>query len=413
MYVVIPHVGKSHLTRECLQSIPDEHRVVLVDASYVADLDVYARHRSTTVEYVRPDEPLGCLAANWNIGATHVPDTEAVWLFCASDVQFYAESWMRLSKMIHLYPDSGIIRDSGTNWNVWAIRRWAWDLLKPMDERYKPCGGEDDDLVMKCHHAGIKIRAGRIGVNHLEGGHATRIDIACEETKTTWDARRATHALFRSKWGCVPSLRRDETYRAAHRAVHITEKRTEPPKGWDGHSIPTHREPWPDRVWPDPLLINVGCGIKPRPGHVNIDANPGCRRADLILDASREPWPFRGDTADEVCAYHSLEHMDRKGGEHCLSEALRVLKPGGRIVIECPDLLGVCAKFPKSQRRMMLAIYGDQANSWRRHLWGYARATIRVALDVAGFIDVEVGDGTDYHAPQGPCFRAEARKAGK
>lgn len=33
-----------------------------------------------------------------------------------------------------------------------------------------------------------------------------------------------------------------------------------------------------------------------------------------------------------------------------------------------------------------------------------------VAVERAGFREIEVGDGTDYHAQQEPCLRAEAKK---
>jgi len=242
IYVCIPHVGKSHLTRELLVSIPDEHRVVLVDGSYVADLDTYAALHRGTIDYVRTEEPL-CLARNWNLGAARVPLSETEWMFCASDVQWHAAAWRRLAEALWLYPDCGIVRDSGTNWNVWVVRRWAWDLLAPMDERYKPCGGEDDDLVMKCHASGVRIRSHWIGPTHLEGGHATRLDIRRQESgEGSWDGRRGNIALFREKWGCTPSVGRDPAYGAAHRAVHVTEKRTAPPAEYE---IPSRRGAYP------------------------------------------------------------------------------------------------------------------------------------------------------------------------
>ncbi len=231
MNIVVPHVGKSHLTLQLLASIPDHHHVILVDGSYVHDLDTYAALRPDTVTYVPTDEPR-CLAANWNLGASYVPEDADEWMFCASDIQWHAAAWRRLGEGLRLYPDCGIVRDHATNWNVWVVRRWAWEQLAPMDERYKPCGGEDDDLVMKCHAAGIRIRAHWIGATHLEGGHATRLDIRRQQSgRGSWDGRHHNIGVFREKWGCTPSVGRDPVYGAAHRKVHVSEKRTEPPVG--------------------------------------------------------------------------------------------------------------------------------------------------------------------------------------
>ena len=407
MHVIVPHIGKSHLTYACLQSIPDEHHVVLVDASYVADMETFAQNRRNSITYVRPDKPLGCLARNWNLGAAEIPDSEDVWMFCASDVQFYAESWRRLSELLRCFPDCGIIRDRATNWNVWVVRRWAWKLLAPMDERYKPCGGEDDDLVAKCYFAGIRICAGWIGVNHLEGGHATRIDIARPLAKTTWDHRHKNIAVFRRKWCMTPSLHRDVDYRAAHDRVHVRGRRKDPPEGWDGHSIPTSRAPWPERQWPDPLRLNLGCGRRLREGWVNIDVNPKTN-SDLCLDVTEDQWPFEDGSVERIVAYHLLEHLSRDDGRELLARCHQLLKPGGVLVVETPDLEGVVAKFPGSQRRMLRSIYGDQSNTWRRHRWGFSRDTIRLALKEAGFQAITTGPGTDYHAETEPCLRAEA-----
>lgn len=410
MFVVIPHVGKSHLTLQTLRSIPDCHRTILVDGSFVADLDVYAEDHPATVEYCRTKEPL-CLAANWNIGADLVPEEEPGWLFAASDVQFYAESWRRLEEALRCYPDAAIVRDHGTNWNVWYVRRWAWRLLAPMDERYRPCGGEDDDLVMKCHHAGLRIRSAWIGVNHLEGGHATRLDIRRDLAGTDWSGREANIRVFRSKWGCTPSLRRDPIYREAHDRVHIQDRRSEPPPEWSEASIPTDRPPWPDRSWPSPLRLNVGSGRRAKRGWVNADADPQAPGTDVLFDAGRDRWPFDDGTVDSIEAFHVLEHLSREEGAAFLREAFRVLRPGGDITIECPDLAGVVERWPSSQARMTWSLYGDQGSPWRFHRWGYSRESIGVGLIHAGFEQVDVGPGTDYHSDSEPCLRATARKA--
>lgn len=220
MIVVVPHVGKSHLTRETILSIPEPHRIILIDGSYVADLDVLAAHMPSRIDYVRTETPL-CLAANWNLGASRVPADEAEWMFCASDIQWHRAAWERLSAALATSPDAAIVKDNQTNWNVWVVRRWAWEKLAPMDERYKPCGGEDDDVVMKCWKAGLKIRNAWIGPTHLEGGHATRLDIRRQESGVgSWDPLREHHRLFEAKWGCRPT-RRDAMYQTAIREVLV------------------------------------------------------------------------------------------------------------------------------------------------------------------------------------------------
>jgi hypothetical protein len=55
------------------------------------------------------------------------------------------------------------------------------------------------------------------------------------------------------------------------------------------------------------------------------------------MDASTEQWPYDDSTIDEIYASHFLEHV-AKGTPiiHVMSEALRVLKPGGTFTVVHP-----------------------------------------------------------------------------
>jgi hypothetical protein len=411
VFVIVPHVGKSHLTYQTLGSIPDTHRVILVDASYVADMDCYADLHRATVRYVRPKEIPTCLARNWNLGAAEVPASEPYWMFCASDVQFYAESWRRIEDTLRLYPDAGIIRDAGTNWNVWIVRRWAWDILEPMDERYKPCGGEDDDLVMKCHAAGIRIRAPRIGVNQLEGGHATRLDIRRELAGTSWDGRRDNIEVFREKWACTPSIGRDPVYGAAHRAIHIDERRSAPPAAgsWTmPKGKPKPPVPLSERV-PDAKRLHFGCGKRRLEGFLNIDRDPvsGC---EYRMDAANDPWPWKPGTIERIEAYHFIEHLSEAEGREFMRRCHEALQPGGVLVLECPDLAALCETYPASRRMTRRRIFGFCEPRPMRHQWGYCGPTMDMALRDDGFERFAISDGTDDHVEECKCLRAEATR---
>ena len=409
MFIVIPHVGKSHLTYRLIQSVPDGQHMILVDGSYVRDLSTIARVRSHAITYKQTEGVPHCLAHNWNLGASLVPKSEPYWMFCATDIEFSEASWARIATLERNYPDCGIIKDAPTNWNVWLVRRWAWDLLAPMDERYKPCGGEDDDLVMKCATAGIKIKEGLFVVQHADGGHATRLDVGDTYRGTTWGARHANIALFQKKWGCIPSKGKDAKYRKAITDTHMKERRTEPPKTF---TIPTVRPAYPEKsfpTWPSPLKVNLGCGTKKREGFVNVDiANKG---AAVLLDVAKDDWPWGDGTVDEVHSYHLIEHLTECDGKAVTAKTFRALRSGGRVVIECPDLEKICRDYPRSTRKGRWGMYG--ISRWgdpMRHRFGYCGPTLALLLSQAGFKDIKTGPGTDYHSKIGPCVRAEAVK---
>ena len=80
--------------------------------------------------------------------------------------------------------------------------------------------------------------------------------------------------------------------------------------------------------------LNVGCGIKPYNGYINLDLVklPG---VDIVNDIANIPWkPFKKSQFEEVLLFSILEHIPT--WMEVLGEAHRVLKPGGRAIIKVP-----------------------------------------------------------------------------
>jgi SAM-dependent methyltransferase len=110
------------------------------------------------------------------------------------------------------------------------------------------------------------------------------------------------------------------------------------------------------------IKLNLGCGDQVVDGWVNVDyalgarmaANPVlgplARRLRLfrmqwnprirIHDLTRPlPWPV--SSVDVCYSSHTVEHMTRDEGARLVSEAFRVLKPGGVLRVVVPDLQSV------------------------------------------------------------------------
>lgn len=408
IYIVIPHVGKSHLTLRLLDSIPHEHQVILMDGSYVQDCGTIAFIRSGQIEYVPTGGVPYCLAKNWNCGAARVPDSEPWWLFCANDNEFSPHSWHQIKEEERLYPDCGIIKDARTNWNVWLIRRWAWDLLKPMDEGYKPCAGEDDDLNMSCWTQGIKIRAGDFRITPLEGGHGSRLDVHRPGLNADRKIRPEVVGHFQKKWGILPSTRLDPRYGAAKTETYIGgRRRKEPPKP-GSYVLPEDRvqQGALPPAWPDPLRLHLGCGRRKLDGWLNVDIDEQVR-PDYVHDIAKEPWPWSG--AAEIAAYHVIEHLSQKDGALLVQRSFAALRKGGTLALECPDFRQAVLRWQSNGSRLQ-HIFGMQSTPWHYHLWGYTSDSLAQLLKSAGFKVTSVGDGTDYHASQEPCIRVEGVK---
>lgn len=151
----------------------------------------------------------------------------------------------------------------------------------------------------------------------------------------------------------------------------------------------------------DEVKLNLGCGDKILPGYVNVDVAPtrAGKKPDVLCDLHRLE-PFQDDTADEILAVHVIEHFWRWEVADILKEWVRVLKPGGKLILECPNLISACQEFLKNPelgarpdqrgQRTMWVFYGDPA--WHDplmvHRWGYTPESLAGLLREVGLVDV-------------------------
>ena len=158
--------------------------------------------------------------------------------------------------------------------------------------------------------------------------------------------------------------------------------------------------------------LNLGCGDKILPGYINVDINPtpltkvnkpmhvpvdlgNC--PDVVCEL-RSLTPFDAESVDEILSIHVVEHFWRWEVVDILKEWVRVLKPGGVMYLECPNLLSACQSImedpdgvsgpgPEGQRSMWV-LYGDP--SWKdplmNHRWGYTPRSLAQVMHEAGLV---------------------------
>lgn len=147
-----------------------------------------------------------------------------------------------------------------------------------------------------------------------------------------------------------------------------------------------------------PRQLNIGCGVYPLPGWINLDAHPEAR-ADLV--AAVPPIPYPDASLDAIYLGHVLEHLDPAEARALLAECRRTLVSGGRLGVVVPDTRRILRHyFDQDHQRFefplgtkwelddldsvcQLFLYSTVQDS--HHRWSYDAGTLQRRLAEAGF----------------------------
>lgn len=165
------------------------------------------------------------------------------------------------------------------------------------------------------------------------------------------------------------------------------------------------------------MRLNIGAGKRRLPGYTGVDV---VQRDSVDIVAEAHAIPLPDGCADEVLAVHLLEHVFEWQAPDLLREWHRLLKPGGALVLEMPDILKACRNLLE-QRRIgkhvdqahMWAIYGDQTlnDPLMMHKAGWWFDRLKPVVEGVGFVDVVERETRFHPAGRGVRdFRLEARK---
>ena len=147
------------------------------------------------------------------------------------------------------------------------------------------------------------------------------------------------------------------------------------------------------------MKLNLGCGNHPLEGYTNVDLNPAW--ADVVTDI-RDLSVFDDNIADEVVASHVIEHFFHWEVQTLLAEWKRVLKPGGIIYVECPNIKNCALMLLHGEfhdRVTMWGLYGDPGHKdpLMCHKWGYTPQTLAHELKTAGFENLGTAPTAKVH----------------
>lgn len=234
-----------------------------------------------------------------------------------------------------------------------------------LDEIYTPGGGEDIDLCAKMRLAGYKVRQvpkeGKLGYSNTNTGEFM-----------IWHVNNQT---FKD----VPEYTR--WYVKRNGLINL-------------------------RRYNRNIRLNIGSGGIEYPGYLSVDLYD--ERANIIMDVTK--LDLEPNSVSEILAIHVFEHLNPY---HCLDTLKswrRILRPGGRLVMEMPDIEQLCRRFVEADKEdpknptgirygILNAVYGsvnttakgEPSEITSPHLYGWWPQALWDHLANAGFVNINFG----------------------
>jgi hypothetical protein len=109
---------------------------------------------------------------------------------------------------------------------------------------------------------------------------------------------------------------------------------------------------------------------------------------DEIMDMRK--LTYEDNSVDELLTVNTIDHMKKEDFISAAIDWYRVLKPGGKLIIDIDDRrkqAGLLANAESNEEIewALRLIYCDHMKEGRSHLWGYTRKYLRDILTTIGF----------------------------
>jgi len=255
------------------------------------------------------------------------------------------------------------------------IKKTVFDEIGILDEIFSPGGGEDIDFSMRAVQAGYKV----ICVCDIEYSTAANTNVG---KFPIWHKNNKT---FKD----IPEY---------------------------GTTIIKRNGLINCKKYNKNIKLNLGSGGVDYPGYLSVDLYD--KRAHVTMDISK--LDFDDNSVSEIMAIHVFEHLNPYKTMSILKDWLRVLKPGGKLVMEMPDIEQLCKNFITADYwgkfGILNAVYGsvnttdagEPSDITSPHLFGWWPQSLYNHLAAAGYTDIRIMTEQIPHPAYN--FRVEAKK---
>lgn len=175
---------------------------------------------------------------------------------------------------------------------------------------------------------------------------------------------------------------------------------------------------------PPQIRVEVGSGNRPTPGYVHMDMDRDSSKIDIW--GNLKDMPFDDESVDELKMIHVVEHLWWAELFWTFGEMNRVLKKGGLLHIEVPDLDVAIKRPPEQVYHFNMCLYAEfktekdynyyaNAPLYMMHHCTFNFEILKWYLEQAGFGDImrdKAGEKESVHGWLG-VLSVKATKVGK
>lgn len=153
----------------------------------------------------------------------------------------------------------------------------------------------------------------------------------------------------------------------------------------------------------DGQRLHLGCGAVKLDGWINIDIQETIA-TDLVMDVRNISEHFEPGSVSAIQMIHAISYLRLWEARDFFRSAFDLLKPGGRLIFEFPDLMKCCAMSQKATEskdavQQIEAIRGifafdlgqvEQRAAFIPYAMGWAAWHLQKELQSCGFVDVSI-----------------------
>lgn len=107
-------------------------------------------------------------------------------------------------------------------------------------------------------------------------------------------------------------------------------------------------------------------------------------RREILIDKRMnllKVWDFKSNSISEIVMISCIEHFTKKQAKFIIQEIYRILKVGGKLIIDFPDIKKTVDKYYyKDIEFCMRLIYCNNKNKYSKHYWGYSKQSFKKLL---------------------------------